>query len=75
MLFRSNPLKIVLDRDFPAVQWLRLCASNAGVAVPTLVGELRSHMPGDQEQTNKKTALDQGGFGRKEQSGSIQRQQ
>ena len=25
------------------VQWLRLCASNAGVRVPSLVGELRSH--------------------------------
>ena len=27
------------------VQWLRLCTFNAGAQVPSLVGELRSHMP------------------------------
>ena len=27
------------------VQWLKLHASNAGVQVPSLVWELRSHMP------------------------------
>ena len=30
--------------DFPMVQWLRLHASNAGLWVQSLAGELRSHM-------------------------------
>ena len=33
----------------PVVQWLRLCASNVGVQIQLLVGELRSHMPHDQK--------------------------
>ena len=28
-----------------AVQWLRLCASNAGMQVESLVGQRRFHMP------------------------------
>ena len=37
-----------------AVQWLRLCASNAGAEVQSLVGKLRSHMPCGAAKKNKK---------------------
>ena len=38
-----------------AVQWLRLRASNAGVRVQSLLGELRSHMLRGMAKKNKKT--------------------
>ena len=38
-----------------AVQWLRLCASTAGGAARSLVGELRSCMLGDRAKKLKKT--------------------
>ena len=37
-------LKKSPSRTFLAVQWLRLCTSNAGAQVQSLVGELRSHI-------------------------------
>ena len=36
-------------RVFLVVQWLRLCLPMQGVQVPSLVGELRSHMPPGQK--------------------------
>ena len=35
-----------------AVQWLRLCLPTQGVCIPSLVGELRSHMPRGQKKQN-----------------------
>ena len=38
------------------VQWLRLCLPAQGVCIPSLVRELRSHMPrGQKNKTHKKT--------------------
>ena len=36
------------------VQWLRLCTSNAGGVVPSLLRELRSHRPCGRGQKKKK---------------------
>ena len=46
-------------RDFPVVQRLRLCAPNAGAWVPSLVGELWSHIaaPRGRKQKEDKTQL------------------
>ena len=41
-----------------AVQWLRLCASNAGAWVQFLVQELRSHMSQGLAQEKQKTKRD-----------------
>ena len=41
-----------------AVQWLRLCASNAGAWVQFLVQELRSHMSQSLAQEKQKTKRD-----------------
>lgn len=37
-------IKDLSDNTSLAVQWLRLCLLMKGVWVPSLVGELRSHM-------------------------------
>ena len=39
----SQVIKTV-NRDFPVVQWLRICHPNQGTWVGSLVGELRFHM-------------------------------
>ena len=47
------------SRDFPGVQWLRLCVPNAGGHVWSLVRELRSYMVWQKKKTNhtKKTQI------------------
>ena len=38
--------KIILGTSL-VVQWLRICPAMQGTQVPSLIGELRSHMPWD----------------------------
>ena len=44
-LIMKTEVKSNNRENSPAVQWLELCASNAGLDRQSLVGELRPHMP------------------------------